>query len=198
MIPEIGPSEHERDAKAALLVHEEALTAAAVAQEAVDGAADRAAIAALTARAARSAAVHHAAEAVAARVARAAAAAESEADAAALTVARAAFDAALLIASTLTPGSERDAALTANLVATAVSATAIKTAAVTSAARADVAREASAAASAAVVAAADAAVMVDFEVSCAAQAIRAVATETALALAERTDARAAALALIHR
>jgi hypothetical protein len=182
---------------AASLVHAAAVHAAELAQEAVDSAADRAAEAASTARAQRSAAVEDAAEAVAARVAKAAAAVESEADEAALTVAQAAFDAAFLIASTVKPGSERDAALTATLVATAVSAIAIKTAAVTAAARADVAREAASAASAAAVAAADAAKIVDLEVMCAAEAVRAVASEAALTLAVQTDAQATAFALAH-
>lgn len=182
---------------AASLVHAAAVHAAELAQEAVDSAADRAAEAASTARAQRSAAVENAAEAVAARVAKAAAAVESEADEAALTVAQAAFDAAFLIASTVKPGSERDAALTATLVATAVSAIAIKTAAVTAGARADVAREAASAASAAAVAAADAAKIVDLEVMCAAEAVRAVASEAALTLAVQTDAQATAFALAH-
>lgn len=187
----------ERDADLAKLVHEAAEDAAQVAQEAVKHAASRAAIAAATAQAERSSAVHQAADAVAARVAGAAAAVQSEADAAALTVAQAAFDAALLIASTVPAGSERDAALTATLVATAVSAAAVKAAAVTAAARAEVARHAASAASAAALAAADAATMVDLEVACAAEAVLAVATATAFTLARQTDEQATALALTH-
>jgi hypothetical protein len=188
------PAAHQQEV-AASLVHEAAVQAAELAQEAVDSAADRAAAAALTARDQRSAAVDEAAEAVAARVARAAAAVQNEADAAALTVAQAAFEAAFLIASTVQPGTERDAALTATLVATAVSSIAIKTAAVTASARADVAREAATAAAAAAVAAADAAEIVDLEVACAAEAVRAVASQTALSLARETDAQATAFAL---
>jgi len=180
---------------AASVVHAAALQAAGLAQEAVDSAADRAAEAALTARDQRSAAVRDAAQAVATRVAQAAAAVESEADAAALTVAQAAFDAAFEIASTITPGDELDAALTATLVATAVSAMAIKTAAVTASARAEVAHEAAMAASAAALAASDAAQLMDLEVACAAEAVRAVATETALTLAKQTDAQAVAFAM---
>jgi hypothetical protein len=186
------PAGHEQEV-AASLVHESAVHAAERAQAAVDSAAERAAAAASTARAQRSTAVQVAAEAVAARVAEAAAAAGNEADLAALTVARAAFDAALLIASTVTPGCERDAALTATLVATSVSAIAIKTAAVTAAARAEAAREAAAAAAAAATAAADAEKVVELEVMCAADAVRAVATEAALVLGEQIDAEAAAL-----
>ena len=182
---------------AASIVHEAAVHAAELTQEAVETAADRAAAAASTARTERSAAVDRAAEVVAEQVTTAAAVVKGEADAAAVAVAQAAFDAALVIASTVAPGTERDAALTATLVATAVSAVAIKTAAVTAAARADVAREAAAAASAAAVAAADAAKMVDLEVLAAAEAVRAVATETAVTLAERTDAEALAFALSH-
>jgi len=188
-------SSMQKQEMAASLVHAAAVDAAKLAQEAVHTAADRAAEAASAARVQRSVAVENAAEAVAARVAAAAAAVESEADAAALTVAQAAFDAALLIASTVAPGTERDAALTATLVATAVSAIAIKTAALTASARADVAHEAAMAASAAAVAAADAATLVDLEVACAAEAVRAVATEAALTLAERIDAEASAFAL---
>lgn len=178
---------------AASLVHTAAVQAAERAEAAVETAAHRAAEAASTARDQRSAAVQVAADAVAARVAAAAAAVEDEADIAALTVAQAAFDAALLIASTVAPGSERDAALTATLVATAVSGIAIKTAAVTAAARAAVAQEAAAAAAAAAVAAADAAKIVDLEVLCAAEAVRAVATQAASVLAEQTEAEATAI-----
>ncbi|MET1008313.1 MAG: hypothetical protein ABWX96_22395 [Propionibacteriaceae bacterium] len=184
----------ESSANTATAVHQAAVDAALLAREAVRAAADRAAGAALAARVVRSAAVDQAAEAVALRVATAAAAVESEADAAALRVAEAAFDAALLIASTVTPGSERNAALTATLVATAVAGIAIKTAAETAAAAAEVARAAAAAATSASIAAADAAAIVDFEVVCAAEAIRDVATAAAVTLAEQTDAQAKALA----
>lgn len=182
---------------AASLVRTAALHAAERAETATETAAHRAAEAATTARDERSAAVQMAAEAVAARVAAAAAAVKDEADVAALTVAQAAFDAALLIASTVEPGSERDAALTATLVATAVSGIAIKTAAVTAAARAEVAQEAATAAAAAAVAAADAAKIVDLEVLYAAEAVRAVATQTASVLAEQTEAEATAITLTH-
>lgn len=180
---------------AASLVHTAAVHAAERAEAAVETAAHRAADAATTARDQRSAAVRRAADAVATQVAAAAAAVQDEADIAALTVAQAAFDAALVIASTVAPGAERDAALTATLVATAVSGIAIKTAAVTAAARAEVAQEAAVAAAAAAVAAADAARIVDLEVQCAAEAVRAVATETATVLAEQTEAEATAITL---
>lgn len=186
----------DQKAQVAGVVQIAATHAAAVAQEAVSSAAERAATAATTARSARSAAVNAAADAVAARVAEAAAAVEGEADAAALTVAQAAFDAALLIASTVAPGSEREAALTATLVATAVSAIAIKTAAITAAAKADVAREAATAATAAALAAADAAAVVQLEVLCAADAVREVASATALTLSQQTGAEASAFARV--
>ena len=191
-------AELEQEQHQAEVVRASAERAARLADRAVGVAAECAAEAAATARTERSVAVAQAADAVAARVASAAAAVQSEADAAALTVAHAAFDAALLIASTVPAGSERDAALTATLVATAVSAVAVKAAAVTAAARADVAREAAAAASAAAEAAADAALLVDLEVTCAAEAVLAVATATATALARQIDAQATALALTHR
>lgn len=78
-----------------------------------------------------------------------------------------------------------------------MSGIAIKTAAVTAAARAEVAQEAATAAAPAApaaVAATDAAKIVDLEVLCAAEAVRAVATQTASVLAEKTEAQATAFA----
>lgn len=86
---------------------------------------------------------------------------------------RAAFDAALLIASSVGRRCGCDAALTATLVATAVSAVAIKLRG-RRRGRSD---------------------LVDLEVSFAAEAVRAVASAAGLDLAKETDVRAAPVAL---